>query len=62
MKNMIIANPVIAASVATSVTFGAMLENCCYRAGEGTNVFVAVTGGVWDMDNRNQRQVLIRLL
>ena len=32
-----------------------MLENRCYRAGAGTNVFVAVTGGVWDMDNRNQR-------
>ena len=32
-----------------------MLENRSYRAGTGTNVFVAVTGGIWDMDNRNQR-------
>ena len=32
-----------------------MLENRTYRAGTGTNVFVAVTGGIWDMDNRNQR-------
>ena len=31
-----------------------MLENCSYRAGTGTNAFVAVTGGIWDMDNRNQ--------
>lgn len=32
-----------------------MLENRTYRAGTGTNVFVAVTGGIWDMDNLNQR-------
>ena len=32
-----------------------MLENRTYRAGTGTNVFVAVTGGIWDMDNQNQR-------
>ena len=32
-----------------------MLENRCYRAGTGTNAFIAVTGGIWDMDNRNQR-------
>lgn len=30
-----------------------MLENRCYVA--GTNVNVAVTGGVWDMDNLRQR-------
>lgn len=32
-----------------------MLENRSYRAGTGTNAFIAVTGGIWDMDNRNQR-------
>lgn len=32
-----------------------MLENHCYRAGTGTNSCIAVTGGVWDMDNRRQR-------
>lgn len=31
-----------------------MIENRCY-AGGGTNEFLAVTGGIWDMDNLNQR-------
>ena len=30
-----------------------MLENKCFRGG-GTNVFVAVTGGIWDADNVSQ--------
>ena len=32
----------------------ALLENRAYAAGDGTNVNIAVTGGVWDMDNLNQ--------
>ena len=31
-----------------------LIENVCYRAGTGTNASIAVTGGIWDMDNLRQ--------
>ena len=31
-----------------------LLENRCYRAGSGTNTYIVVTGGIWDMDNLHQ--------
>lgn len=36
-----------------------MLENRAYVAGNGKNRNVAVTGGIWDMDNVSQRENLI---